>query len=130
MSFDVAASAYDRFMGRFSGPLSVEFLEWAGAGDNAGPVLDVGCGPGALTTRLVDAYGAGRVSAVDPSPSFLEALRARLPGVDAREAAAERLPYDDDLFGAAFAQLVVHFMTDPVAGLAEMRRVVRPGGTV
>src|SRR4051812_1254902 len=131
MSFDVAASAYDRFMGRFSGPLAVEFLGWAGKGDGAGPpVLDVGCGPGALTTRLVESFGAGEVSAVDPSEPFLEALRERLPGVDARAATAERLPFDDDAFGSAYAQLVVHFMADPVAGLAEMGRVVRPGGTV
>ena len=131
MSFDVAASAYDRFMGRFSEPLAVEFLAWAADGGGvASPVLDVGCGPGALTTRLVESHGAAQVSAVDPSESFLQALRERLPGVDARAAAAERLPFDDDVFGAAYAQLVVHFMADPVAGLAEMGRVVRPGGTV
>lgn len=131
MSFDVAASAYDRFMGRFSVPLAVDFLDWAADGGvTAPPVLDVGCGPGALTARLVKAVGAGRVSAVDPSESFLEALRDRLPEVDARAATAEQLPFDDDVFAAAYAQLVVHFMSDPVAGLAEMGRVVRPGGTV
>ncbi|GAB7007346.1 class I SAM-dependent methyltransferase [Nocardioides sp. AN3] len=129
MSFEVAAAAYDRYMGRFSQPLAVRFLAWAGSGDGP-PVLDIGCGPGALTGRLVEAVGADRVSAVDPSESFLHALADRLPGVDARVSAAEHLPFDDGSFGAAYAQLVVHFMADPVAGLAEMSRVVRPGGTV
>ena len=129
MSFEVAAAAYDRYMGRFSQPLAVTFLAWAGAGDGP-PALDVGCGPGALTTRLVEALGADQVSAVDPSESFIGAVGTRLRGVDARVSGAEHLPFDDGTFGAAYAQLVVHFMADPVAGLAEMGRVVRPGGTV
>jgi ubiquinone/menaquinone biosynthesis C-methylase UbiE len=129
MSFEVAAAAYDRYMGRFSRPLAGRFLTWAGMG-NGPPVLDVGCGPGALTTRLADVLGAGSVSAVDPSESFIAAVSELLPGVDARVSSAESLPFDDDTFGAAYAQLVVHFMADPVAGLAEMSRVVRPGGTV
>jgi SAM-dependent methyltransferase len=129
VSFEVEAIAYDRFMGRFSQPLAAGFLGWAGAGDGP-PALDVGCGPGALTARLAEALGAGQVSAVDPSASFVAAVQERLPGVDVRVSAAEALPFDDGAFGAAYAQLVVHFMTDPVAGLAQMRRVVRPGGTV
>jgi SAM-dependent methyltransferase len=129
MSFEVAAAAYDRFMGRFSRPLAVEFLGWAGPGDGP-PVLDVGSGAGALTSRLVEAVGAGHVQAVDPSETFTAQLRERLPGVEVRLASAEGLPFGDDTFGAAYAQLVAHFMTDPVAGLAEMARVVRPGGTV
>ena len=47
-----------------------------------------------------------------------------------REAPAEELPFADAEFDVALAQLVVHFMADPVAGLTEMRRVTRPGGTV
>jgi SAM-dependent methyltransferase len=70
------------------------------------------------------------VSAVDPSRAFVAAVRERLPGVDVRRSAAERLPFPDDTFDAAAAQLVVHFMTDPVAGLREMGRVTRPGGVV
>jgi len=115
-------------MGRFSRPLAVDFLAWAGPGDGP-PVLDVGAGAGALTSRLVQA-DAGRVHAVDPSAAFVTGLRRRLPDVDVHQAAAERLPFGDDSFGAAYAQLVVHFMTDPVAGLAEMGRVVRRQGTV
>ena len=101
------------------------------AGVHAGQAaVDVGCGPGALTAGLVDVLGAAAVSAADPSAQFVEANRARHPGVDVRQAPAEALPFDDERFDVAIAQLVVHFMADPVAGLAEMRRVVRRGGVV
>ena len=129
MGFDVAADAYDRFMGRYSRLLSPQMADLAGvtAGQRA---LDVGCGPGALTAELVHRLGADAVTAVDPSESFVEAARARHPGVTVLHAGAEALPFDDSSFDVAIAQLVVHFMTDPVAGLAEMRRVTRPGGAV
>jgi SAM-dependent methyltransferase len=129
MSFDVAADAYDQFMGRYSVRLAPGLADFAGvtAGQRA---LDVGCGPGALTGELVRRLGATAVSAVDPSESFVEAAAARHPGVTVRRASAERLPFGDDAFDAALAQLVVHFMADPVAGLAEMRRVTRPDGMV
>ena len=129
MSFDVSADAYLRFMGRYSEPLAVRFADLAGV--QAGQrLLDVGSGPGALTAELVRRTGADRVSAVEPSASFAAAVGERLPGVDVRHAAAEQLPFPDDAFDAALAQLVVHFMTDPVRGLQEMGRVTRPGGTV
>jgi SAM-dependent methyltransferase len=129
VSFDVSADAYLRFMGLYSELLAVSFADLAGV--RAGQrVLDVGCGPGALTAELVSRTGPDAVSAAEPSASFVAAVRERLPGVDVREAPAERLPFPDDAFDAALAQLVVHFMADPVAGLAEMGRVTRPGGTV
>ena len=129
MSFDVSADAYQRFMGRFSEPLAARFADLAGVrrGQQA---LDVGCGPGALTAELVGRLGADAVYAVDPSPPFAEAVAERLPGVEVSVAAAERLPFPDRAFDAALAQLVVHFMTDPVAGLREMGRVTRPDGVV
>lgn len=129
MSFEVSASAYARFMGRYSEPLAVQFAELAGArpGHRA---LDVGCGPGALTAELVRRLGAAAVCAVEPSPPFACAARERLPGVDVRQAAAEDLPFPDGRFDVALAQLVVHFMADPVAALREMARVTRPGGTI
>jgi len=129
MSFDVAAEAYDRFMGRYSRLLSRQLADLAGV--RAGQrVIDVGCGPGALTSELVARLGADAVAAVDPSEPFVAAAGARNPGVDVRRATAEELPFADDTFDAALAQLVVHFMSDPVAGLAEMARVTRPGGAV
>ena len=127
MSFDVSADAYLRFMGQYSEPLAVPFADLAGIGPGQ-RVLDVGCGPGALTAELVSR--AAVVSAVEPSPSFAAAVRARLPAADVRQRAAEQLPFADDTFDVAMAQLVVHFMADPVLGLREMSRVTRPGGAV
>ena len=67
---------------------------------------------------------------MDPSVPFAEACRLRLPGVQVEVAPAEALPFADAGFDHAFAQLVVNFMSDPLAGVREMRRVTRPGGTV
>ena len=129
MTFAVAAEAYDRFMGRYSTQLAPAFADFAGV--EAGQrVLDVGCGPGALTAELVRRLGPQAVSAVDPSEPFVAAARERHPGVDVLLAAAEDLPHGDGAFDAALSQLVVHFMSDPVAGLAEMARVTRPDGVV
>jgi len=127
--FDVAVESYGRFMGRYSEPLAAVFADDVGLGPGQ-RVLDVGCGPGALTAQLADRVGAENVAAVDPSEPFVAAVRRRLPEVDVRVAGAEELPYADDTFDAALAALVVHFMTDPVAGLSEMGRVTRPGGVV
>ena len=123
-SFAVPAEAYDRFMGVHSRQLAPQLADLArlSSGDRA---LDVGCGPGALTAELVARLGASSVAAVDPSESFVAAARARQPDVDVRRASAEALPFTDGEFDAALAQLVVHFMTDPVAGLREMARVTR-----
>jgi SAM-dependent methyltransferase len=129
VAFDVGADSYARFMGRFSEPLAVQFAELADV--RAGQrVLDVGCGPGALTAQLVQRLGSGAVTAIDPSAPFVAAIRDRWPEIDVRRGVAERLPFADGTFDAALAQLVVHFMTDPVAGLAEMARVTCPGGVV
>jgi SAM-dependent methyltransferase len=129
VSFDVAADAYDRFMGRYSSLLAPSLADLAGISPGQ-RVLDVGCGPGALTSELVRRLGPGAVAAVDPSEPFVAAVRARNLGVEVIQAPAERLPFDDDAFDATLAQLVVHFMTDPVGGLAEMARVTRRGGAV
>jgi SAM-dependent methyltransferase len=127
--FEVAGEAYDRFMGRYSQGLSAQLADLAGVGP-AMRVLDVGCGPGALVGELVARVGPHLVWAVDPSEPFVGAARLRYPGVDVRVAVAEQLPFADQVFDAALAQLVVHFMQDPAAGLAEMARVTRPGGVV
>ncbi len=129
MSFAVPADSYDRFMGRFSKPLAPHFARFAGV-DVGERVLDVGCGPGALTTVLVDMLGPDRVAAIDPSQPFVTALQDRHPEVDVRLASAAEIPHPEETFDRALAQLVVHFMPDPVAGIREMARVTRLGGTV
>jgi len=128
-SFRISGETYDRFMGRYSARLAVPFADAAGI-EPGQRVVDVGCGPGALTTELVRRLGAENVAAVDPAPQFVDAVRERLPGVDARVGRAEELPFADAGFDASLAQLVLHFVTDADATAREMRRVVRPGGTV
>ena len=123
------AAAYDAFMGRYSGPLAPLFADLAGL-SNGQEALDVGCGTGMLTGELVRRLGTDAVTACDPSAPFVASIEERFPGVDVRQAPAEHLPFEAGRFDAALAQLVVHFMTDPVAGLSEMRRVTEPGGVV
>src|SRR4029077_12745379 len=111
-------------MGRYSERLAVQFAGLAGVAGGQ-RVLDVGCGPGALTAELVGRVGTdavsavdpsaaffsarpGPVAAVDPSAPFVSAVRERLPGVDVRLAPPEALPFPDGTFDAALAQLVVH----------------------
>jgi ubiquinone/menaquinone biosynthesis C-methylase UbiE len=129
VTFNVSADAYDSFMGRYSVQLSAQLADLAGV-ERGQRVVDVGSGPGALTTELVRRLGPDSVAAADPSEPFVEAARERHPGVDVRLAPAENMPFQDDEFDAALAQLVVHFMADPVAGLVEMARVTRPSGVV
>ena len=128
-TFRTPADAYDRHIGRYGRPLAHALINATNlrAGHRA---LDVGCGPGALATELCALLGPDHVSAIDPSAPFAEACTRRLPGVDVRVATAEALPFDDASFDDVLAQLVVNFMTDPPAGVREMKRVTRPGGTV
>lgn len=127
--FRASGDAYDRFMGRYSRSLAAPFADAAtiSVGQR---VLDVGCGPGALTTELVARLGPAAVAAVDPSEPFVTACAARLPGVDVRLGSMEHLGFDAAAFDAALAQLVFHFVADPPAATAELMRVVRPGGVV
>lgn len=128
MTFAVSGDAYDNFMGRYSVSLAPAFADFSGL-EPGQTAVDVGCGSGILTEELVRRLGTEAVAAADPAP-LGEATTARLPGVDVRTAPAEDLPWEDGSFDAALAQLVIHFLDDPAAGLAEMRRVVRPSGVV
>lgn len=121
------ADAYDRFMGRYSGQLAPQLAGLAGV-EEGQRVLDVGCGTGILTAECL--RRGATVAAVDPSEPFVAAVAERHPGVDVRCGVAEQLPFLDGEFDAALAQLVVHFMREPVTALREMGRVTRPGGVV
>jgi SAM-dependent methyltransferase len=120
--FDVAGEAYDDFMGRYSTRLAPLFADFAGveAGQRA---LDVGAGTGALTAELLR-RGASVVAA-EPSASFAAVLRERFPELEVHETAAEEVPFADDSFDIALAQLVVAFMADAAAAVSEMARVAR-----
>jgi SAM-dependent methyltransferase len=129
MTFAVAAELYDRFVGRYSDALGRALADEAGvsAGMRA---LDVGAGSGKLAGVLAERLEERNVSAVDPSAPFVAALRSRFPTADVQEGAAEALPFEDDSFDAALAQLVFNFLDDPERGAAEMRRVARESGVV
>ena len=128
-TFRTPAEAYDRHIGRYGRELARALIAAAGVRPG-GRALDVGCGPGALTTELVALLGAAQVAAVDPSAPFADACRRRLPGVHVEVAAGESLPFADGAFDSTLAQLVVNFMADPPAGVREMRRVTGRDGTV
>jgi SAM-dependent methyltransferase len=123
------AAAYDVHVGRYGAELARGLIGVAGvaAGDK---VLDVGCGTGLLTAELASVVGAANVAALDPSEPFAAACRARVPGADVRVGTAEEIPFDEATFDAVLAQLVVNFMSDPKAGMREMRRVARHGRVV
>jgi SAM-dependent methyltransferase len=122
VAFRVDGDAYDDFMGRYATELAPVFADFAGvdAGERA---LDVGAGTGALTAELIR-RGAS-VAAADPSPEFVTVLRERFPGLEIEEAPAESPPWGDGVFDVALAQLVVAFVSDGPAAVAEMARVAR-----
>jgi SAM-dependent methyltransferase len=128
-AFRASADAYDRHIGRYAPRLAAELIEFAGV-EPGMRALDVGCGPGALTTALAERLGAANVCGAEPSEPFAEACRARLPEVQVVVAAAESLPFADGAFDVALSQLVVNFMRDAETGVGEMGRVTRPGGVV
>jgi ubiquinone/menaquinone biosynthesis C-methylase UbiE len=127
--FEKPAEGYDRFVGRYASALGRETLARVGLSKGSS-ALDVGCGPGALTSVLAESLGAEHVAAVDPSEPFVRACAERVPEADVRVASAEVLPFDDESFDTTLSQLVVNFLPDAPAGLREMRRVTRPGGLV
>jgi SAM-dependent methyltransferase len=122
VTFTTGTEVYGRFVGRYGAALSAAHADAAGVekGDTA---LDVGCGPGVLLAELARRLGVEHVAGVDPSQPFTEAARVAVPGADVRLAAAEELPFADDEFDVVMSQLVVNFMADAQAGVAEMRRV-------
>lgn len=116
-------------MGRYTVPLARALADQVGVRRGM-RVLDVGCGPGGLTSELAGRVGAEGVAAIDPAEQFVAACRDRNPGADVRQGVAEELPWENDTFDAALSCLVLAFMQDADAGLQEMKRVTKPGGTL
>jgi ubiquinone/menaquinone biosynthesis C-methylase UbiE len=124
-----ATRGYERRIGRYGLELA-DALIAAAEVTPAKRVLDVGCGGGALTERLVALLGADSVRAIDPDQEAVQRCRERLPGVDVRVGSAEALPYTDAEFDVVLGQLVVPAFANAEQGAREMRRVARPGGRV
>jgi SAM-dependent methyltransferase len=123
-------AAYERFLGRWTARLAIPFIGFARLpGD--GPALDVGCGTGNLALALAAARG-GAIAAIDRAEPYIDFARQRdgAGGIDFRLADAAALPFDTGYFTGALAQLVLNFVADPAAAVAEMRRVTRPGGVL
>lgn len=125
------ASGYEQLMGRWSRRLAPKFIDFAGiaAGEK---ILDVGCGTGSLTFELAKSAVLAEIQAIDFSPVFVEAAKAR--NTDKRisfaQADATALPFADAAFDRSLALLVLHFVPETGKAVAEMARVTRPGGVV
>jgi SAM-dependent methyltransferase len=128
--FDDGA-AYERYMGAWSRRTGETFLDWL-APEPGLRWLDVGCGNGAFTELLVGRCRPAAVEGIDPSGEQLAYARTRpaLGPARFRQGDAVALPFPDDAFDAAVMPLVLFFVPDPARGVAEMARVVGPGGTV
>jgi SAM-dependent methyltransferase len=128
--FDSGAN-YERFMGQWSQSVGTEFLTWLSL-PTALRWLDVGCGNGAFTELLVSRQAPSFVAGIDPSDDQLAYARARPPlrAADLRQGDAMALPFGDGRFDVAVMPLVLFFVPEPARGVAEMTRVVVPGGVV
>lgn len=124
-------AAYEKFMGRWSQLVGTEFLDWL-APQSGADWVDVGCGNGAFTTLIVERFAPKSVVGVDPSEAQLKYARERFASHPIRleQGSAMALPLDTDSVDAAVMPLVLSFVPDPGVGVAEMARVVRPGGQV
>jgi SAM-dependent methyltransferase len=92
-------------------------------------LLDVGCGTGALLRELSRSHPAAKLAGVDPVPEMLAVARRRLsPEVELLEGCAERLPFAGERFDVIVSCNMFHYLRQPAAALAEMGRVLRPGG--
>jgi ubiquinone/menaquinone biosynthesis C-methylase UbiE len=128
--FDDGA-AYQRYMGEWSQSVGETFLDWV-APPPALRWLDVGCGNGAFTETIVARCAPASVHGIDPAEGQLAYARTRPASRVAqfRQGDAMALPFPDDSFDAAVMPLVIFFVPDPARGVAEMARVVCPGGIV
>jgi SAM-dependent methyltransferase len=125
-----AGDLYEPYVGRWSRLVAREFLPWL-AVPSGRDWLDVGCGTGALTQTILDLAHPRSIRGVDPSPGFLGHAKARV-GERARfdVGDAQALPVEPHAVDAAVSGLVLNFVPEPARAVAELARVVRPGGVV
>ena len=125
------AAGYEQLMGRWSQRLAPKFIAFSGLGENE-RVLDVGCGTGSLTFALAKSSVLKEIAAIDFSEVFVNEAKRRNtdPRITIQQADACALPFADGSFDRALALLVLHFVPEAGKAVAEMQRVVRPGGVV
>ena len=123
--------AYERGMAPWSQLAGQVFLDWLALPSGL-RWIDVGCGNGVFTELLVQRCAPAETQGIDPSEAQLAFARTRpaMSGATFLQGNAMALPFDNDRFGAAVMALVIFFVPDPAKGVAEMTRVVCPGGTV
>ena len=123
-------AGYERYMSAWSRAAGAQFLDWL-ALPQGQRWLDVGCGSGAFTALLAERAAPAELHGIDRSPAMLAYARERLPhSVQLHEGDAAALPFSDASFDAAVMPLGIVFLDEPLRAVAEMRRVVRPGGVV
>jgi SAM-dependent methyltransferase len=124
-------AAYERYMGKWSQLAGEIFLDWLAPKPGL-RWLDVGCGNGAFTEMLVERCAPALVQGIDPSEGQLAFARTRPVSrvAEFRQGDAMALPFPDDTFDAVVMPLVIFFVPDPAKGVAEMARVVCPGGLI
>ncbi len=121
---------YEQYVGRWSRKVAPPFLSWLGipAGRKW---LDVGCGTGALGAAILDRCAPSSVTGIEPSEGFLGKARERLAGrVALYRGSATAIPLDDASVDVVVSGLVLNFVPDQRAALAEMARVAGSGGTI
>lgn len=121
-------AAYERFLGRWTRRLAEPLLDFLAPSD--GDLIDVGCGTGSLAVAMKRRWPGRRVVGVDIAKPYIDYARSYADGPEFEIAEAGSLPFADGSFAGAASQVVLNFVRDPDGAVAEMRRVVRPGGAV
>lgn len=126
-----AADGYEKYMGRWSRQIATEFLSLLEM-PNGLSWLEIGCGTGALSAEILKRSAPQDLTCIDPSENFLNETRSNLNSdlVNFKVASAEALPMLEESMDCVVSALVFNFITDKATALAEMKRVLKPAGTL